>query len=159
MSDNKSAKRKLILKYGNVCFIEELGIRSKEDIEKEKRLRYKGKKQLAIADEITYHHIVEKCKGGKATEENGALLRYINHQWFNRLSKEKQAEINRLFIEYKKAHSEECRVEFVDKIPDLGFEIKAFSFSLDELAKKKKYNRAKDKKEVAEKIREWEEEK
>ncbi len=30
-----------------------------------------------------------------------AILRNINHIWFNRLSKEKQAEINKLFQEYK----------------------------------------------------------
>ena len=153
---NKQAKRKLILKYGEVCFIEELGIRSKEEIAKERRLRYTGKKQLAICDQITYHHIVERCKGGQATEENGALLRYINHQWFNRLTKEQQTEINKLFIEYKRAHSEECRIELVDKLP-VNFEVKAMVFTPEQLTKQK-YNRAKDKKKVQEKIREWEDE-
>lgn len=65
MSKNKNVKRTLILKYGKVCFIEELGIRSKEDIDKERRIRYKGKKQRAICDEITYHHILERSKGRK----------------------------------------------------------------------------------------------
>ena len=61
MSSNKGAKRTLIMKYGKKCFIEELGIRSKKDIEAEKK-RYKSKKQRAIMDELTYHHILEKCK-------------------------------------------------------------------------------------------------
>jgi hypothetical protein len=154
---NKEAKRKLILKYGKICFIEELGIRSKEDIDKEKRIRYKGKKQRAICDEITYHHILEKCKGGKATVENGALLRYINHQWLHRLSKEKQAKINELFKEYKRQHSTECTVEHVDNL-NLDFEVRAFTFTPEELKPKREYNRAKDKREFEKQVKEWKEE-
>lgn len=61
MSSNKDAKRKLILKYGKKCFIEELEIRTLEDIEKERK-KYTSKKQRAIMDELTYHHIIERCK-------------------------------------------------------------------------------------------------
>lgn len=60
MSDNKSIKDRMIAKYGAKCFIEELQLRTKEDIEREKR--YYGKKQLKIMDELTYHHIIEKSK-------------------------------------------------------------------------------------------------
>ena len=94
---------------------------------------------------------------GKTTEENGALLRYINHQWFNRLPKEQQAKINQLFQEYKRKHSKECTVEFVDYLP-LDWEVKAMVFTAEELQPKKKYNRAEDKRNVQKKIREWEEE-
>lgn len=100
MSDNSKAKRKLILKYGKKCFIEALGLRTKEEINQE--LKLYGKKQRKIMDELTYHHILEKCKGGKSTVENGAILRNINHQWFNRLSSEQQKQINQLFQEYKR---------------------------------------------------------
>ena len=65
MSSSKEVKRLLILKYGEVCFIEELRLRSKEDIDKERRIRYKGKRQREICDAITYHHIIERCKGRK----------------------------------------------------------------------------------------------
>lgn len=64
MSSNKGAKRTLIMKYGKKCFIEELGIRSKEEV-KEDIKRYTSKKQRALMDELTYHHIVEKCKRWK----------------------------------------------------------------------------------------------
>ena len=100
MSSNKKAKRTLMIKYGKKCFIEELGIRTQEEIECDRK-RYKSKKQRAIMDELTYHHILEKCKGGRTTEENGAILRNINHQWFNRQSKQRQAEINKMFKDYK----------------------------------------------------------
>lgn len=53
-------------------------------------------------DELTYHHIIERCKGGQTTLENGAILRNINHQWFNRQSKERQTEMNKMFQEYKR---------------------------------------------------------
>ena len=105
----KSSRRKkeeLIKIYGPKCFIEELGLRKPSEIAKERK-KYTGKKQLKIMDELTYHHIIERSKGGKTTIENGAVLRNINHQWFNRLSKERQAEINKIFQEYKK------------KIPDI----------------------------------------
>jgi hypothetical protein len=155
---NREAKRLLILKYGEICFIEELHLRTQEEIDKERKTRYKGKKQLEICDKITYHHILEKCKGGKATVENGALLRYINHQWLHRLSKEKQAEINELFLEYKRTHSQECQVVFVEKV-DTDYKIEAFTFTPEDLKQKKKYNRAKDKRENQKIINEWEEEK
>ena len=103
---NRRKKEELIKIYGPKCFIEELGLRKPSEIAKERK-KYTGKKQLKIMDELTYHHIIERSKGGKTTIENGAVLRNINHQWFNRLSKERQAEINKMFQEYKK------------KIPDI----------------------------------------
>lgn len=62
MSSNKGSKRTLIMKYGKKCFIEELGIRSKEEVEADRK-RYISKKQRVIMDQLTYHHILEKCKG------------------------------------------------------------------------------------------------
>jgi hypothetical protein len=61
---NKEAKRTLIIKYGKKCFIEELGIRTPEEIETDKK-KYKSKSQRARMDELTYHHILEKCKRRK----------------------------------------------------------------------------------------------
>lgn len=103
-SANGRAKKELILKFGNKCFIEELGIRSKKEVEADLR-RYKGKKQKEIMNELTYHHIKERFKGGKSTYENGAILRNINHIWFNNLPKDKQHELNELFQRYKRQFS------------------------------------------------------
>lgn len=58
---NQKVRKEMIIKYGEKCFIEELHIRDKREIEKEFRLY--GKKQRKIMDELTYHHIIEKCKG------------------------------------------------------------------------------------------------
>ena len=72
MSSNKNAKRKLILKYGKKCFIEELGLRTPEEIE-EDRKQYTSKKQRAIIDELTYHHIIEKCKGRQSNRRKWCI--------------------------------------------------------------------------------------
>lgn len=92
---NKSAKEELIRLYGKECFIEKLHLR--EDTER----KYTGKAQYHRMKQLTYHHIREKSKGGKATVENGALLSAENHEWFNRQSKEKQRELDNAFQEYK----------------------------------------------------------
>ena len=87
-----------------------------------------------------------KKDGGKATVENGALLSIENHAWFHKQSSQDQAIMNAMFQEYKKQY-QECEVVFVDKL-DLGFEIKAMEFHIDEREQKKeKYDRAKEKRE------------
>lgn len=96
MSSNKSIKEKMIAKYGAKCFIEILHLREKPV------MHYKSRGQMKKMKALTYHHIKEKQSGGKATEENGALLSVENHAWFNKQSKEKQAEMNQAFQEYKR---------------------------------------------------------
>ena len=75
----------------------------------------------------------------------GAILRNINHRWFNRLSKEKQAEINRLFQAYKRNY-EKCNIEFVDNL-ETGIEIAFTDLQVYDQKKerKDKFNRAREK--------------
>lgn len=68
MSSNKSAKQKLIELFGPECFIEKLHLRPAED------KKYTGKGQMKKMKQLTYHHIVEKSKGGKATVENRSFI-------------------------------------------------------------------------------------
>lgn len=149
MSSNKHVKDKMIRIFGKKCFIEELHLRKKEDIEAEKR-KYTGKCQRCIMDQLTYHHILEKCRGGKATVENGAILRYINHQWFHRLPKAQQEKINKLFQEYKKQFYQNTQVQFVDNI-DTGIKVDLAEIELTDKevkAKKLHYDRTKEKREL-----------
>jgi len=134
MSSNKSAKEKLIALYGAECFIDKLHLRKDTD------RTYTGKAQYKRMKQLTYHHILEKSKGGRATVENGALLSTENHEWFNKQSKAAQAEMNRLFQEYKK-----CKVVLVDDLEELGIEVNTTIFDIPE--EKQKYNRAKAKRE------------
>lgn len=63
---NKGAKTKLIKLYGKECFIDKLHLRPVEDTPK----RYKSKGQLKRMQQLTFHHIREKSKGGDASVEN-----------------------------------------------------------------------------------------
>lgn len=115
MSANKSTKNKLMMKFGKKCFIEELGLRTKEEVQVDIR-QYKSKGQRRRMDELTYHHIIAKCNGGETTEENGAILRNINHVWLHRLPLEKQKIINQMLIQYKLEHYTEVEFEEVEEL-------------------------------------------
>lgn len=115
--NNKTVKDKMLKKYGKKCFIEELGLRTKEEIEQD--LKKYNSKTRKVMMALTFHHIKERRDGGEATEENGAILRNINHQWFNNLSKSEQRRINNLFIKYKsqdkfKSFKDKLRVSVTD---------------------------------------------
>lgn len=152
MSSNKSAREELERIYGKHCMIHQ-GIR-KLNPPKPYKGTYKGK---SIALQLTYHHLKPKHLGGKATVENGANLCRRCHDWLEQLSKTEREQVNNELREYKRKHSKECTVEFVNYLP-LDFEVKAMVFTPEELQPKKKYNRAEDKRNVQKKIREWEEE-
>lgn len=148
MSSNKKVKEKLIALYGEECFIEKLHLR------KDKERHYTSKKQMKIMKQLTYHHIVEKSKGGRATVENGALLSEENHIWFHKQNNVSQAKMNKKFQEYKK-----CKVEKVDDL-ELEIDVDFIDFIPEE---KEKYNRAKkkqeDRKEIDEGYNKWLDEK
>lgn len=96
MSSNKGARQALIQKFGKICMIEEAGIRK---IPLSQRRKLKGYKKSD--DQITYHHLRAKRNGGKATEENGALVKGYNHQWLERLPEEEREAINNRLREFK----------------------------------------------------------
>lgn len=150
MSTNKHARKKLEELYGAECFIEKLEIRKHD-----RPRRYTGKGQMKKMKQLTYHHILEKSKGGKATVENGALLSAENHAWFHQQPRDAQRIMNQMFQDYKK-HYDECRIEFVDDL-EMPFEVKTLIFDLPD-KQKSKYNRREKKKEDRELIREYEEE-
>ena len=146
MSSNKRAKEELIRIYGAECFIEKLKLR--KDV---KPTKYKSKGQMKKMKQLTFHHIKMRKDGGRATVENGALLSAENHAWFHQQSSKDQTQMNAMFQEYKKQY-QECEVVFVDDL-DLGFEIKAMEFNIDEREEKKeKYNRAKEKREFQKRV-------
>lgn len=96
MNSNKGVRQALIRKFGKICMIEEAGIRK---IPLSQRRKLKGYKKSD--DQITYHHLRAKRNGGKATEENGALVKGYNHQWLERLPEEEREAINNRLREFK----------------------------------------------------------
>lgn len=150
MSSNRSAREQLERIYGKKCMLCN-GIRNiKPPLPK--NIKLKGN----IARQLTYHHLVPKHLGGQATVENGAELCRSCHDWLEQLSKTEREQVNDELREYKRQHSQECKVELVDNL-DLDFEVKAFAFTPEDLRPKKKYNRAKDKREYEKQVKEWEE--
>lgn len=149
---NKSAREELERIYGKHCFICQ-GIRKLNPPKPHKGV-YKGR---SIARQLTYHHLVPKHLGGQATVENGAELCRSCHDWLEQLSKTEREQVNDELREYKRQHSKECTVEYVNNL-DVGFEVKAFTFTPEQLKPKREYNRAKDKRENEKRIKEWEEE-
>lgn len=99
---NKSARRDLERLYGKECFIEKLKL--KEKYGDGKTYTAKGQVKKAVQHrnkQLTYHHMIERSKGGPATVENGALLSAENHAWFNRQPKAVQEAMNDEFRRYK----------------------------------------------------------
>lgn len=145
MSSNRNIKLKMIAKYGNECWIDKLHLRPCT----ESRI-YKGKGQLKRMKQLTFHHIKERSKGGRATEENGALLSAENHAWFHKQPKEVQDKLNQIFQEYKKSfnqnHPDSSTSEY-DTSVSLSYD-KVISLA------KSSYNRAKDKREAKKRIQE-----
>lgn len=139
MSSNKSVRKRLEKRYGKECFIEKLHLRKVD-----KQTKYTSKGQKKKMQQLTYHHILERSKGGKATVENGALLSSENHSWFHQQSKEKQEQMNQIFQDYKHL-VDECKVVLVDDL-DVPFKIIPTDFAIED-KKQEKYNRAKKKQE------------
>lgn len=157
MSTNKRIRTKMEKIYGKKCMIEELGIRY---IPSKTRRNIAGYKKWQ--DQIQYHHIRMKSKGGKATLENGSLLKGYNHQWLHKQPKEVQERINNQLQEYKlnfvTLSGEEQEIVFGEEsgTVDLEFGNDFIEIPLYDCKKKTKYNRARVKQETKQLIEELE---
>jgi len=133
---NKNAREKLIEKYGAECFIEKLHLRVDTTPRK-----YTSKSQMQKMKQLSFHHILEKSKGGKTTPENGALLSIENHRWFHKQSPMLQKKMNSIFQKYK--NYIDCQIELVDEL-EMPFVI-ATTIIVPKEFEKAIYNRAKEK--------------
>ena len=150
MSTNKAVKERLIARYGAECFIERLKLRDTSGLTYTSKGQYKRMKML------TYHHIREKSKGGKATIENGALLSGENHIWFHQQDKADRERMNNMFQELKRNIDngyEPCEIQLApEQEIEQPYELDVMTVNADakgikvQKKAKKKYNRAKQKK-------------
>ena len=74
------------------------------------------------------------------------MLSEENHRWFNQQRPEAQEEMNGCYQEYKA-----CKIVFVDEL-DIYIKVNATVFEVTERSKKKKFNRAKEKREIQRQI-------
>ena len=129
MSSNRAVKQRLIDRYGAECFIERLKLRDTSG------LKYSGKGQYKRMKMLTYHHIKEKSKGGKATIENGALLSAENHQWFHQQDRADREYMNNLFQDLKRNIDNgytECEVQLAPESEiTLPFDLDIMTVDID----------------------------
>ena len=160
MSSNRAVKERLIARYGAECFIERLKLRDTSG------LRYKGKNQYKKMKMLTYHHIKEKSKGGKATIENGALLSAENHAWFHQQDRADRERMNQQFQDLKRDIDNgytDCQVQLAPESDiTLPFDLDIMTVNIDDTDKikpqkkaKKKYNRAKQKRKTKRMIKRY----
>ena len=152
MGSNKRVKQKLIERYGNIDFLDALKIKVPEC------KHYTSKGQLKIMKQLTYHHILEKSKGGPATIENGALLTAEHHTWFHQQTPEIQRELNQKFQEFKKQKDIECEASVVFVNDDeliLPFELNIAELQINSQGRIKMYNRSQQKRETQQMVDEY----
>lgn len=150
MGNNKKAKQRLIERYGEVDFLDALHIHI-PNIEH----HYTSKGQLQHMKQLTYHHIVEKSKGGKATIANGALLTEEHHVWFHQQSGKVQRQLNQGFQKYKKCIDEGSSVPviFVDENDfNSSLTINIAEIRLDSKGRVRTYSRSYNKRETKDMI-------
>lgn len=164
---NNGARRELERLFGKICFIEKLGIRY---IPPKERKKIKGYSKYD--DMLTYHHIQERHLGGKATVENGAIVRGYNHKWLHSLPEHEKQLINQAMQEYKasvlraKQNGVDIRPEDILTPEDLQEVIEMTTLATlntEVKRKRQKFNRAKQKRETQQLIDdalygEWEDE-
>lgn len=112
---NQRAKNRLIQKFGKICMVEEAGIRK---IPRAVRIKIKGYKMSD--DMITFHHLVPRRKGGKATPENGALVKDYNHRWLESLPSAEREQVNDKLREFKMSFAQLYAGEKGLEIDDSG---------------------------------------
>lgn len=153
---NDTARRELERLFGKICFIEKLGIRY---IPPKERKKIKG--YTKYDDVLTYHHIFERQYGGKATVENGAIIRGYNHRWLHSLPEHEKQLINQALQEYKisvlraRANGIEIGAEDLVDIQDLLEVVHMTTIVMEDrnkIRKKQKFNRAKEKRKTQQMI-------
>lgn len=152
MGKNKSAREALEAIYGKGCMFKRAriaerieaigGIKTYKRFLEEKRYTFKEIRRYESV--LTYHHLQHKQDGGKETVKNGAEINSLAHCYMHALPREDEEIINNMLRDFK--NSIECKVEFTDNL-DLPFTVVSTVFKPCELTKKKKYDRAKEKRE------------
>lgn len=175
MSTNKVARQKLEAIYGKGCMFKKAHI--PEQIENLKTIktykrflqetRYSGRKIRLLEKNMTYHHLRHVSEGGKATDENGAVVNELAHRYLHSLPRDEEEVVNNMLRQYKlkidggimTATDEGLKIEqpfAVDIEMDLNdcIVIPAHDITAEDMKKREKFNRAKVKRETQQLIEE-----
>ena len=168
---NRSARIALARIYGSGCmfrkskaenYIEKLGTIKTYKRYKQER-HYTSKKIKALESLMTFHHLVHKSQGGRATVENGAIINALAHQYMHSLPRNQEEVINDYLREYKRRiDSQELPVIITDDL-EAPIEVECAEISIENnrlqvkklsKADKKREQRAKKKAEEKQKAKE-----
>lgn len=172
---NTSARHLLEQIYGKGCMfqkayiakrIEEIGgIKTYKQYVKE--THYKRRKIHVLENRMTYHHLQHRSEGGKTTGINGSIVGELPHRYIHSLPREQEELINNMLREYKYdilvgkmiVTSKDIKIEDAIKLPTSFDKDDDFiTISLEDNFTDKKYNRAKEKEEFYQLLKEYFEE-
>lgn len=170
MSTNRNARLSLEGKYGKGCMFK------KADVEGQiaalrtiktyktflKETRYTGKKIRQLERNMTYHHLRHQSEGGKATDENGAVVNELAHRYLHSLPRDEEELINNMLRKYKLDYQLQgsilvpttAGIEKTDIDIELELQDTISVPVVDDKPKKSKYNRTHTKRQTRQLIEE-----
>lgn len=170
MADNMTKRRQLEKIYGKGCMFKKAKIEEQIESLKPKRIiksykmylkemKYTGKMIRQVESNMTYHYLRHRGEGGKTNIENGAIVNEMAHRYMHSLPRNEEEIINDMIREYKLTGGvlvpTEKGMEVQQPIQiDLDFNmedcitIPVYDNTKEDYEKRKKFNRAKVKRET-----------
>ena len=172
MADNMTKRRQLEKIYGKGCMFKKAKIEEQIESLKPKRIiksyimylkemKYTGKMIRQVESNMTYHHLRHISEGGKTNIENGAIVNEMAHRYMHSLPREDEELINNMLRQYKLNGGVLVPIEQGIQIEnpfgiDLDFDlnekdviiIQVHNTTKEKYEKRKKFNRAKVKRET-----------
>lgn len=160
---NKVIRERLERIYGKGCMFQKAyiadrieamgGIKTYKEYIQEHKYTFKKIKKLEST--MTLHHIKHRAEGGATSERNGAVVSALGQGYLHSLPKEHEEIVNGMLRDYKAGIDsgiyERVDVELVEDL-DTGLEINFAELSVEDdgivIERPKKYNRAKEKREM-----------
>lgn len=169
MSDNTKGRHQLEQIYGKGCMFKKANVEQQIEALKSKRIiksykvflkemKYTLKKIRQLEGNMTYHHLKHRSEGGKTSIQNGAIVNELAHRYMHSLPREDEEVINDMIREFKLSGGVMVPLEKgIDVQPielELDFDmsdcitIPVYDNTKEDYEKRKKFNRAKMKRET-----------
>lgn len=167
MSDNTKGRQQLERIYGKGCMFKKAHIEEQIEALRTiktykvflKETKYTGKKIRQLEGNMTYHHLRHRSEGGKTNIENGSIINEMAHRYMHSLPRAEEEVINDMIRQFKMSggilvpNDKGIQVQQPIQI-DLDFDmsdcitIPVYDTTKEEYEKRKKFNRAKVKRET-----------
>lgn len=168
MSDNTKGRKSLERTYGKGCMFKKAHIEEQVEALRViktykmflRETRYTGKKIQQLEGNMTYHHLKHRSEGGKTNDENGSIINELAHRYMHSLPRDQEEIINDMIRNYKMSIGTlipyQKGIDIKQPIQiDLDFDIgedcitiPVYDNTKEDYEKRKKFNRAKVKRET-----------